>query len=330
MTGCYPVAMLDATHATQTNRQVHGTPCNFQAADGYRLHGHLWQVAHEPPHSALLINAATGVAARYYHRYAAYLANAGFLVLTYDYRGIGASRPKSLRGFRATKHDWGALDCEAAIQTLSQQAPTLPMLAVCHSIGGFALGLAPSANRIQRTLFVGCQYAYWQDYRPLLRIPMWLNWHLIMPLLTRLFGYFPGKRLGWLEDLPAGVAMEWATRFHPSFHRRYHRLHHTQPPATGTVLEKRMAAFNAPILAIADQRDPFATPSATRRLLGYFPNCPREFVRLDSKAMHLPALGHFGFFHDKFKKTLWPQTLAWLQGKPCPWPPSLILPANPS
>jgi hypothetical protein len=32
-----------------------------------------------------------------------------------------------------------------------------------------------------------------------------------MPLLTRVFGYFPGKRLGWLEDTPAGVVHDWST-----------------------------------------------------------------------------------------------------------------------
>ncbi len=31
---------------------------------------------------------------------------------------------------------------------------------------------------------------------------MLVKWHLAMPLLTMAFGYFPGKKLGWLEDTP--------------------------------------------------------------------------------------------------------------------------------
>ncbi len=307
---------------------VHSTPCTITAVDGTALQGHLWRANTQRPHTALLINAATGVVARYYSRYAAYLARAGFLVLTYDYRGIGLSRPKSLRGFRATKHDWGALDCEAALQFLHQQAPDLPMGAVCHSIGGFALGLAPSAAYVQRALFVGCQYAYWQDYRLSVRLFMWMNWHLVMPLLTKLFGYFPGKRLGWLEDLPAGVAMEWATRFHPAFHRRYRSLPHAQPAAHDQILEARMSAIQADILAIADTRDPFATPAATRRLLAYFRQSHREFARIDARRHQLPKLGHFGFFHDRFANSLWPQSLAWLQGEAHPWPRNFDWPAD--
>lgn len=299
------------------------SPCVFHASDGIALHGEFWRPEQQAPHTAVLINTATGVAARYYRRYASYLAEHGFLALTYDYRGIGASRPASLRGFDATKHDWGALDCEAAIQALHREAPQLPMMAVCHSIGGFALGLAPSAALVKRALFVGCQYAYWQDYRLLVRVPMWMNWHVIMPLLTKWFGYFPGKRLGWLEDLPSGVAMEWATRFHPDFHKRYDRLSHAQPAASHVELEARMSALHAEILALADHRDPFATLAATRRLLGYFDHCDRTFVQIRPRHQGLPKLGHFGFFHDRFRESLWPQSMDWLNTGRNPWPDSV-------
>ena len=68
-------------------------PCR----DGITLGGHVW-VAVGPVHGAVVVNPATGVAARYYHRYARFLAGHGFEVLTFDYRGIGLSRPARLRG----------------------------------------------------------------------------------------------------------------------------------------------------------------------------------------------------------------------------------------
>jgi predicted alpha/beta hydrolase len=157
---------------------------------------------------------------------------------------------------------------------------------------------------------------------------MWINWHLVMPMITQVIGYFPGKILGWLEDLPAGVAMEWATRFHPSFHRRYHRLPHTRPPAHDAELEARMGALHAEILAVADVRDPFATLSATRRLLDYYMHCDRQFVRIRSRSQNLPKLGHFGFFHDRFRNTLWPDSLRWLQTGQNPWSGGICWPAS--
>lgn len=294
----------------------------FPAADGYPLHGYYWP-GPQAPCGAVLINAATGIAARYYTRFGDALAERGFRVLAYDYRGIGRSRPARLRGLRATKLDWGALDCEGALQALAAAAPGVPLHAVCHSIGGFALGVAPSAARIERALFVGCQYAYWRDYAPQARLSYLLRWHLLMPALAGLLGYFPGKRLGWLEDLPRGVALEWAFRLHPSFHRFYRSLPHASPVIDGGELERRMAGVGGEILALADVDDPYATPSATRRLLGHFSRSRRRFVQLDPRREGLPAMGHFGFFHARYRASLWETAIGWLGTGEQPWPVAL-------
>ena len=68
----------------------------------------------------MIINAATSVRCRYYSRFADYLFAQGFDVLTYDYRGIGESRPASLRGFKASWSDWGRLDFEAMLQLAAE------------------------------------------------------------------------------------------------------------------------------------------------------------------------------------------------------------------
>jgi predicted alpha/beta hydrolase len=35
------------------------------------------------------------------------LTECGYFTLTYDYRGIGNSKPESLKGFQANLEDWG-------------------------------------------------------------------------------------------------------------------------------------------------------------------------------------------------------------------------------
>ena len=86
----------------------------LECVDGVRLTGQRWRPACVPLGS-VIINAATGVAARFYHRYAAFLATAGFDVLTYDYRGIGTSSPGALRRCGWRWRDWGLKDFDAAI-----------------------------------------------------------------------------------------------------------------------------------------------------------------------------------------------------------------------
>src|SRR3546814_14267666 len=78
-------------------------------------------------------------------------------------------------------------------------------MVVGHSIGGFLPGLAPRLERCSAVLTVGAQYAYWRDYASSARLRHIIKWHIAMPALTAMLGYFPGSQLGWLEDLPAGV-----------------------------------------------------------------------------------------------------------------------------
>lgn len=131
------------------------------------------------------------------------------MVSTFDYRGIGRSRPPSLQGFNASWFDWGQLDYEAIFRYADQSFPG-PVDVVAHSIGGFIFGLATSSRNVRRAITVGAQYAFAPDYAPEARLGMIAKWHLLMPLLTLPFGFFPGKRLGWLEDTPKGVVYNWA------------------------------------------------------------------------------------------------------------------------
>src|SRR4029077_17676214 len=58
---------------------------------------------------AVLVMPATGVPQSYYAKYAGYLAERGFSVLTFDYRGIGRSRNGPLRHSSARMRDWALL-----------------------------------------------------------------------------------------------------------------------------------------------------------------------------------------------------------------------------
>jgi predicted alpha/beta hydrolase len=56
---------------------------------------------------------------------------------------------------------------------------------------------------------VAAQSGYWALWPFPVKIVLFFNWYFLQ-ILTRLFGYFPGKKLGLMEDLPKGVAIEWA------------------------------------------------------------------------------------------------------------------------
>lgn len=304
---------------------------SFCASDGYPLKGTLWRHAHAgtPPRPVVIINPATSVRARYYTRFAAWLNGHGFDVLSYDYRGIGESRPASLKGFDASWLDWGRLDVEAALQYAATACPGQPVQVVAHSVGGFLIGLAASSHRIDRAFTMGAQYAYWQDYARDRRLGLLLKWHVAMPLLTRLCGYFPGQRLGWLEDTPRGVVRDWTAR-HPRFEDNWK---HGQPRLTGderSALLARFAAMRGATLAVSLADDEFGTVPAIRRLLRYYRNSATTHLHIRPEDIGQRSVGHFAFFHSRFEHTLWKVPLEWLRhGRLPPDAPGAVLPPAP-
>lgn len=288
--------------------------------DGYELVGRHWrpveQSANRPAVGAVIVNPATGVLARYYHAFARFLAGQGFAVLAYDYRGIGASRPAAMRQARMRWRDWGALDFDAAVAWMRRRHPDGPLSAVGHSIGGFLPGFAPNAVHLDRILTVGAQYAYWRDYRADLRARLFLKWHVAMPAVTALCGYFPGRRLGWLEDLPAGVAYEW------SFRRE--RLEDSYPRHESAAVLAGFAAVRAPILAIGLTDDEFGTADAIARGLHYYTGSERQQLLLAPADLGSEAIGHFDLFRDRHRERVWQATLSWLRDGINPWPSAVV------
>ncbi len=274
------------------------------AADGYPIGGFTWRhlrTALERP--VVVINAATSVRCRHYARFADYLFTNGLDVITYDYRGIGESRSGSLRGFKASWSDWGVLDFEAMLQRAQREFPGQPIDVVGHSFGGCAAGLGASGAIIRRVVTVGAQFAYWRDYAANERWRMFAKWHVVMPLATALCGYFPGKRLGWLEDTPAGVVRDWSTL----------TLRFETRPSGRTLGELPFSRVKAQILAISITDDPFGTVAAIERLLGYFDGSERTHLRIAPADIGEKAVGHFAFFRSEHQERLWPIALVWLQ-----------------
>lgn len=314
-----------------TNATAAATATQLITEDGHRLGAYVWRYGQTKwPQSlgalkpvavrpVVIINAATSVRCQYYARFAQYLFHAGADVVTYDYRGIGLSRTDAIRDLKAGWLDWGQRDFEAVLQYAMSTFGGQPIHVVGHSVGGVLIGLAPSNHHIERVFTMGAQHAYWPDYLARERLGMWLKWHCFMPAITRVMGYFPGKRLGWLEDTPAGVVRDWVAkraRFLDTYRRAGGscRLADTECEA----LQARFAAYTAPTLALSLTDDPYGTTAAIERLLSLYSGAPRWHLRLDPQAINATKVGHFAFFHARFESQLWPLARDWLLGKQLP------------
>lgn len=265
------------------------------ALDGVPLRATLYEPRH--PTAAVIVNSATAVPRGFYRAFAAYLEAAGAAVLTYDYRGSGDA-PAALRASNARMRDWGTLDFAGAIAWMRARYPLLPLHAVGHSVGGHVLFEAPNNGELTGAVAVATQSGYWRHYRGIERYRIWIFMQIFMPLLARLFGYFPSRLVGFGDDLATGVMNEF---------RYWCRLpnYFFDDPSMREVLA-HVQTLHAETLLVGVMDDPWATSRAIDALLPAFARARLSRIEVCPSALGLGRVGHLGFFRAQNGDRLWP------------------------
>lgn len=267
--------------------------CLIQASDGYPLAATL----HRPPagraHAVLVVSGATGVRRKFYDHFALHMADCGFMAITYDYRGIGDSRPNP-HGLPQTMASWGDRDLVGVLDYARTIAPRLPLYVVGHSVGGQLIGLAPNNDLIAGAVTIGSQSGYWKHWPAGGRARMAFNWHVLIPALAGLLGELPGWS-GTGQPLPKGVALQWARWC------RDPQFLFGEAPAR----RRHFDAVATRMLVIGLDADPFAPPGAVDAFAGFYPN-----AAIERRSLRDPRLGHFDYFRPQFAP-LWADVVNW-------------------
>jgi predicted alpha/beta hydrolase len=281
---------------------MHKCDITLTARDGYELAGTLYEPV-DDSHHTVVISSATAVPRRYYERFASFLCSRGLRVITFDYRGIGDSLRNSIKNTKGTMRDWGEKDLAGVLDTAVARWPRARLQVVGHSAGGQFVGLVDGNQRICALLVVGAQSGYWRLWSRPRRYLFATLWYLLMPGLTRVMGYFPARRLGLGEDLPSGVALEWAQWCrNPAF----------IVDTDGSPLRTHFETLSSPILAYSIADDSLAPQRAVKVLLSYYKRASIEHRHVSPRDLGIASLGHFGFFRDKSETTLWQDSVQWL------------------
>jgi predicted alpha/beta hydrolase len=241
-----------------------------------------------------------------YHLLASKLAERGIAVFTFDYRGIGGSRHGRLRGFAAGMEHWGRDDFGAALALAAREFPDLAVDVIGHSIGNLMVGAAPLASRMGRIVMLAPHTGYWRDYGPKWRWALYLTWHVLMPTVTKIVGYFPGRALGLGEDLPRSFALDWARRRQPPLMVTARDRYRFQ------VILEGYGKLHCPTLALSVTDDTFAPPAAAKRLLAVYPNLAVTQETISPSDLAQEQLGHFAFLRRPVGPWFWNRISAWL------------------
>ena len=255
---------------------------------------------------AIVISSATGVLQKYYSKFANYFALKGFTVYTFDYSGIGNSihNLKALKEYQGNLRSWGSNDQSAVVALAKKENKKASITLITHSIGGQLLGFNSNYHLIDSSILIASQSGYWKYFNGIHLPKMWLLWHVIIPILTPIFGYFPSKKMGLFENLPKNVVYEWA-----SWGKQEKYMMHFQNKK-----EYYFDLLKIPILSLSFSGDHFAPRKTVDWLSSQYKNGKIERVHhhITEKEREVK---HFGFFKSAFKDPFWGNTLQWILTK---------------
>lgn len=244
----------------------------------------------------LLINSATGVKQQVYFSFAKFFASKGFTVITYDYQGIGESKPTTMKGFKATMRTWGTVDFQTVTDYIQNHFDSHEKFCLGHSVGALILGMNPGAIIFKKFIFVTTQDAYLGNLKWNIALLGAVGFGLAVPLSTNFFGYFPAHRFGLGESLPKGVAYDWQTLI---LHKK----------STSRLYEKIEEDFSKDLrqetLIIHAEDDPWITMKGMESLMNnVYPNLKKTFREIKISESEKGEIGHINFFRS-YNRNLW-------------------------
>lgn len=248
----------------------------------------------------IIINSALGIKREFYQPLATYLSKKGFAIITWDPRGVGASALANVKSDPARLRDWGAIDLESVLNYVVDAGWSCwdKLTVLGHSAGGHLIGLSQSIRKIRNVILVSSGTCHWRLYAPSQRPKMLLFWYVIVPLVSKLLGYIPGK-LGIGHDLPKGVVQDW----------RDWCIQREYLFSDETLGETYYCSYKGDIKAIGFSDDvAFSPPSTIEDLLTRFTQATTRCNIYHPHVLEKEKVGHFGFF-NKCDESVWERVI---------------------
>ncbi|WP_051782171.1 MULTISPECIES: alpha/beta fold hydrolase [unclassified Streptomyces] len=234
------------------------------------------------PRAVVLIWPAMAVTASYYAPFCAELAELGIASVTVDLRGQGESRPRPDRTSRYGYDELAARDWPQSVAAVRERfGADTPLYLLGHSIGGqvSALYSAREPKGVDGMVFVAAGSVDHRGFPGAGALRVLASTQLAASI-ARLWGYFPGHRLGFGGRQPARLIRDWA---------RIARTGRFEPARADFDYTDALASVRLPVLAVSVAGDTLAPPTAVDRLCAALPSCtvqrwhyrPESGIRVD-------------------------------------------------
>ena len=273
----------------------------IKCTDGFLLSGNLY--VPDERKGAIMIAPATGIKRIFYHSFAQFLAENGYGVITFDNRGIGNSKGRSINDGNPSLVNWGKLDMTAVLKCLQTEFPNTDYHLVGHSAGGQLVGLMDNAKEL-KSMFNFASSSGSIEHMVgsfLLQSHFFLN--AVIPLSNLIFGYAKTNWVGMGEPLPKKVARQWQQWCNGKGYVKVY-LDKAKPVHVYDEL-----TFPAQWLYATDDR--IANIENVKDMVSVYSNTKSEIVSLQPTDFGFTEIGHMKFFSSK-KRILWKYAINWL------------------
>lgn len=253
-----------------------------------------------PRRGHVILAPAMGATQSYYQPLATWLSDKGFQVTTFDYRGMGKSKTGHLKHYDVDILDWAKYDCSAVLQATIDRSAGEPVYWIGHSLGGQIFPLIDNIQQVTKVITVASGTGYWRHNSPQLKRKVWWFWFFMVPTLIKIYGYFPGKKIGMVGDLPKPVIQQWKKWcMHPEY-------------CVGTEqaeIRQKFDQIAIPIRSVALADDEMLSAKNIAGLFALFGSQDKQLTTIHPAEFGLKRIGHLGFFRPEFADNLWLQTL---------------------
>ena len=258
--------------------------------------------------NAVMIAPATGIKRSFYHRFATYLANQGFGVITYDNEGIGDSLTCPLSKCDASLISWGRHDATAVLEALQYEFPNARYHLIGHSAGGQLIGLMPNYQVLSSVVNIACSSGRIKNMEMPFKANAMLFMNGAITLGNLLLGYTPSDKFNMGEPLPRGVAKQWRDWCNGKGYIK---------TAFGeTIFTHYYDQLKTPALWLNFTDDDIANAKNVEDMLVVFSAMPVKREMLEPQQFGLNEIGHMKFFSAKtYKKAphLWKMVTDWIE-----------------
>lgn len=241
-----------------------------------------------PASGVVVVAPAFATPASFYAAFGTWLASRGIRAVTFDYRGFASSSGgRHLRDVDADLLAWAA-DAADVVAWAADRADGVPLTYVGHSLGSQILGLG-NHELVDRALFVagGNPHVAIAGSRMAWAVPF--AFRVLLPAVIATVGYYPGRRMRFMGDAPAGVMRQWMRwAMHPEY------LLGEVPHAAAAYREVSM-----PIVSLRMTDDELVTRETTEAMEAWYSGTDLTHHEVTPARMGADRVGHLGFFRAR-------------------------------